>query len=148
MMLRGLRWQLLALIAAIGLFAAVIILKPTSETVYVSEQGTPIGAATVPVVNAAETAQPGGATEELIPTLTPFTPEPQVTQAPADSSASASTDNGGVPTYREALVGHVQRLNPLLAGLNPVDQDISSLIYEGLVGVNEYGEPVPKLAVS
>ncbi len=148
MMLRGLRWQLLALIAAIGLFAAVIILKPTSETVYVSEQGTPIGAATVPVVNAAETGQPGSATEELIPTLTPFTPEPQVTQELADSFNGAAADDGAVPTYREALVGHVQRLNPLLAGLNPVDQDISSLIYEGLVGVNEYGEPVPKLAVS
>ncbi|KXK19380.1 MAG: hypothetical protein UZ15_CFX003002035, partial [Chloroflexi bacterium OLB15] len=37
----------------------------------------------------------------------------------------ASTD--GIPTYREALVGEVSRLNPLLAAANSVDRDITSL---------------------
>jgi peptide/nickel transport system substrate-binding protein len=42
----------------------------------------------------------------------------------------------------------VQRLNPLYASLNPVDADITSLIFEGLVRINDYGEPVPQLAES
>jgi peptide/nickel transport system substrate-binding protein len=50
--------------------------------------------------------------------------------------------------YREGLVGRVQRLNPLFAVLNPVDRDISSLIFEGLIGTNQYGEYVPQLAAS
>lgn len=48
--------------------------------------------------------------------------------------------------FREGLVGRLQRLNPLLAGLNPVDRDIASLIFEGLVGTNAYGEYLPRLA--
>jgi peptide/nickel transport system substrate-binding protein len=53
-----------------------------------------------------------------------------------------------VATFREALVGQVQRLNPLFAALNPVDRDISALIYEGLTQINEFGEAVPSLATS
>ncbi len=149
-MLRGLRWQLLALIAAIGLFAAVLLLKPASETIYVSEQGSPVGAATIPMVNTGgDTSQAGSATEELIPTIPPITPDSPATGETAEAPASViQPDADGVLTYREALVGHVQRLNPVLASLNPVDEDISSLIYEGLIGVNEYGEPVAKLAES
>jgi peptide/nickel transport system substrate-binding protein len=48
--------------------------------------------------------------------------------------------------FREGLVGQVQRLNPLFAGLDPVDQDITSLIFEGLVSTNAYGEYTPALA--
>ncbi|MBZ0294563.1 MAG: hypothetical protein K8L99_18510 [Anaerolineae bacterium] len=51
-------------------------------------------------------------------------------------------------TFREGLVGTVQRLNPLFADLNPVDEDITSLIFEGLTQINAYGEPQPKLAES
>lgn len=43
-------------------------------------------------------------------------------------------------------MGTVRRLNPLFAHLNPVDRDISSLIFEGLFAANEYGETVPRLA--
>ena len=40
----------------------------------------------------------------------------------------------------------MRRVNPLFAHLNPVDRDISSLIFEGLFAANEYGEIVPRLA--
>jgi peptide/nickel transport system substrate-binding protein len=53
-----------------------------------------------------------------------------------------------VETYREALVGNIQRLNPLLADLNPVDRDITSLIFEGLTRTDIHGEPTPDLATS
>ena len=38
------------------------------------------------------------------------------------------------------------RLNPVFAQLNPVDRDISSLIFEGLFTTDEYGSPVLDLA--
>lgn len=62
------------------------------------------------------------------------------------ASPAYQTANDGVVTYREALIGDVQRLNPLFASMNPVDADITSLIFEGLTRINEYGEPVPALA--
>jgi peptide/nickel transport system substrate-binding protein len=46
----------------------------------------------------------------------------------------------------EGLVGQISKLNPLYAPANPVDRDISSLIYEGLTTINQYGEVVPDLA--
>ena len=79
---------------------------------------------------------------ETRPSLPPSTATPPITAPtplpPPDVPTPAS--------YREGLVGQVQRLNPLLASLNPVDQDIASLIFEGLVGTNNYGEYVPLLA--
>lgn len=69
------------------------------------------------------------------------------TSLPLPTSDSASVGASTRPaTYHEALVGSVQRLNPLLASLNPVDEVIASLIFEGLTAINEYGEPVPGLA--
>jgi ABC-type transport system substrate-binding protein len=151
-MLRGLRWQLLALIAALGLFIAVLVLRPGNETVFVSENGQPVGAATLPATeesNPVNFVQSDNATEELIPTTAPLTPEVAPSEPASNTqSTQINTSSDTIPTYREALVGQVQRLNPLLASLNPVDQDISSLIYEGLIGINEYGEPIPKLAAS
>ncbi|MBN2304129.1 MAG: hypothetical protein JXQ72_06625 [Anaerolineae bacterium] len=61
----------------------------------------------------------------------------------AEASASAA------PTVLvEALVGQIIKLNPLLATYNPVDRDITSLIFEGLTTTNTYGEIVPALAES
>ncbi len=72
--------------------------------------------------------------------------------------ASASNATSAVPAplppaeiaapvvFREGLVGRLQRLNPLLVDLNPVDRDIAGLIFEGLVGTNAYGEYLPLLA--
>ena len=41
----------------------------------------------------------------------------------------------------------MQRLNPLLI-TTQAERDISSLIYDGLVKINEFGEPIPDLAQS
>jgi peptide/nickel transport system substrate-binding protein len=46
----------------------------------------------------------------------------------------------------EGLVGQINKLNPLFAEYNPVDEDLTSLIYEGLTSINQYGEVVPRLA--
>ncbi|MGD8604683.1 MAG: peptide ABC transporter substrate-binding protein [Anaerolineales bacterium] len=65
-------------------------------------------------------------------------------QSPGDVSPSAQPQPGGV--YTEALVGQVQRLNPLLDWYNQPDQDIDRLIYSGLVRFDARGVPVPDLA--
>ena len=78
------------------------------------------------------------------------TPESKpVVQATASATAIPATFEPALPSvhrYREGLVGAVQRLNPLFAHLNSPDRDISSLIFEGLFAINDYGEPVPRLA--
>jgi peptide/nickel transport system substrate-binding protein len=52
--------------------------------------------------------------------------------------------SGGVLV--EGVVGQAQVLNPLLNSQNPVERDISALVFEGLTGYNERGQLVPKLA--
>jgi peptide/nickel transport system substrate-binding protein len=112
--LRGFRWQLLLLFAAIILLGVAIILQPETTD---------------------ETPAP--------PTPTATTAAPQAASAPTP----IPPQNIATPVvFREGLVGQVQRLNPLFAGLNQVDSDIVSLIFEGLVGTNAYGEYVPRLA--
>ncbi|MFN8530750.1 MAG: ABC transporter substrate-binding protein [Anaerolineae bacterium] len=128
-MLRGFRWQLLALLAAVALFIVALVLRstdtPPSPELTVTAAPT---ATNLPVEN---TAAP-----------TPESSNPtNATSAPIVVSAS-----DGVVTYREALIGTVQRLNPLFASLNPVDRDITSLIFEGLTRTDEYGEARPALA--
>lgn len=53
---------------------------------------------------------------------------------------------GGV--YTEAVVGSPRALNPLLSLSNDLDNDLSGLIFQGLVTLNERAEPVPALAES
>lgn len=53
---------------------------------------------------------------------------------------------GGV--YTEALVGSLQRLNPLLDANNSVDRDVDRLIFSGLVKFDSDGIPEPDLAES
>jgi peptide/nickel transport system substrate-binding protein len=48
-------------------------------------------------------------------------------------------------TLVEGLVGQPQYLNPLLNFYNPVDQDISALVFEGLARYDEQGQLVPSL---
>ncbi|HEX2907856.1 MAG TPA: ABC transporter substrate-binding protein [Phototrophicaceae bacterium] len=122
-MLRGFRWQLVVLVSALTLFVVALASRPETN----------------PVVPAPT------ATTELLAVLTS---EPEITviaptPAPVVEILPATSE---IATYTEALVGSIQRLNPLLAGLNPVDDDITSLIFEGLTRANEYGEPVPALA--
>lgn len=53
---------------------------------------------------------------------------------------------GGV--YTEALVGSPMRFNPLLAFYNPVDRDVTRLIFSGLLRFDSTGAPVEDLAES
>ncbi|MBZ0298354.1 MAG: hypothetical protein K8J31_01380 [Anaerolineae bacterium] len=120
-MLRGFRWQLLALIAAALLFIAALVNR--------SDTGPRLSDEAVPqTVTAAEP------TFTVAPT---FTPNPGILIQPETTSAE-------IATFREAVTGTVQRLNPLLA--NPSEHDVSSLIFEGLTRTNAYGEPVANLA--
>jgi peptide/nickel transport system substrate-binding protein len=130
-MMRGFRWQFLALIAAVVVFTASLIARPSSG------EATPTPQLDFTIApSALHTAAPvdastAEAAQIPVPALTPDTqPEPGL-QA---------------PIFREALVGSVQRLNPLFSTLNPVDRDITSLIFEGLFRSNAYGEPLPQLA--
>src|SRR4051812_36153837 len=127
-MLRGYRWQLLALLLSAVLFAVSLSLRS-------SDQPTP---SVPPTITAAATNANATATPDNI--VIPPTAIPDVQAAPTVAPASI---NG---SYREALVGKIQRLNPLLTQLNPVDRDITSLIFEGLTKTDSYGEPVPDLA--
>jgi peptide/nickel transport system substrate-binding protein len=119
-MLRGFRWQLLVLITALVLFGASLLTRVSQSNRSLPNPATPMP------------------TEA--PTILPT--------ALATTIVTPENARRIIPTYREALIGKVQRLNPILANLNPVDRDLSSLIFEGLTRINEYGEPVPGLAES
>ncbi len=127
-MFRGFRWQLFALLAAIALFVIAVLSRSTTPT------PSPI-----------QTPSPTpGVTDSAA-----ATPIPDVAAVPTEAVAQipqAVTSGDGVATYREALIGSVQRLNPVFASLNPVDRDITSLIFEGLTTTNEFGEARPALA--
>jgi peptide/nickel transport system substrate-binding protein len=53
---------------------------------------------------------------------------------------------GGI--YSEALIGSMQRFNPILDYFNPVDQDVDRLIYSGLLRFDDRGNPYSNLAES
>ncbi len=133
-MLRGFRWQFLAFIVSGLLFGIAIIFRFSGQP-----QPTP------------PTPVPASLTPAIIETNAVFTPtqtatlEPTIAATPLPENTELAIVNN-VVTYREALVGTLQRLNPLLADLNPVDRDITALIFEGLTRINEYGEPVGALA--
>ncbi len=120
-MFRGFRWQFLALVAAIALFVMGLI--------------TRLG--NTPVVPPTATPSPSN---------TPPTSELSVTATPAPIISPTSEVSEAIPTFQEAVVGRIQRLNPLYAPLNPVDYDITALIFEGLTKLDEYGAPIPSLA--
>ncbi len=91
-------------------------------------------------------AVPVTATPEPAPQSTPVPLEVTPSPAPAETVAAAPAAPANVLV--EALVGRISRLNPLLATYNPVDRDITALIFEGLTTTNQYGEIVPDLAES
>ncbi len=53
---------------------------------------------------------------------------------------------GGV--YTEAVVGAPRAINPLLSLGSDLDSDLTGLLFQGLVALNERGEPIPALAES
>lgn len=48
--------------------------------------------------------------------------------------------------YTEAVVGSIQRLNPLLDFYNAADRDVNRLLYSRLIRFDERGNPLPELA--
>ena len=54
-------------------------------------------------------------------------------------------------TYVEGLLGYSETINPILAPLavpaNPVDQDLSALVFEGLTTLDATGQISPSLAL-
>jgi peptide/nickel transport system substrate-binding protein len=48
--------------------------------------------------------------------------------------------------YVEGVAGNPRFLNPLFSQFNELDQDICSLIFSGLVALDEQGKPIPALA--
>ncbi len=120
-MLRGFRWQLIVFVTALALFVVSLFSRPADVP---APEVTPVADVTAT-----------------------HTPEATVTDAAPVAAPAIIPDTGAEPiTFIEAVVGSVQRLNPVLAGLNPVDADITALIFEGLTRANPYGEPVPALA--
>jgi peptide/nickel transport system substrate-binding protein len=67
-------------------------------------------------------------------------------QSPIDEVIPPEPITGGV--YREALIGMVSRLNPILDSYNQVDRDINRLLYRGLIQFDARGIPQPDLAES
>lgn len=67
-------------------------------------------------------------------------------QSPIEEQTAPEPVAGGI--YREALVGMVSRLNPLLDFNNQVDRDINRLLYRGLIKFDSRGIPHPDLAES
>ncbi len=60
--------------------------------------------------------------------------------------APSAPVRGGV--YTEAVVGAPRAINPLLSFSGDLDRDLTGLIFQGLVALNERGEPIPALAES
>lgn len=134
-MLRGFRWQLVALITAALLFAFTLVFRSQPGPQPVAPTNS-VSASTEAVVSQSPTVENTPSSEPDAQSATPL-PLPE-NNLPTD----------GVTTYREGLIGRVDRLNPLLVAGNTVEQDITSLIFEGLTRSNEYGEPEPALAES
>ncbi len=122
-MLRGFRWQFAALLLSVILFITALALRP-SETTAPPTPPPPTDAAALPTI-----------------TPIPVLPTSENVLAPSALNLNQQPDH-----FTEALVGRVQRLNPLLANLNPVDRDLTRLIFDGLTTTNAYGEPIAALA--
>ncbi|MEP7289624.1 MAG: peptide ABC transporter substrate-binding protein [Chloroflexota bacterium] len=121
-MLKGYRGPALALLAAVILLGLVLATRPTVDLPAVT------------TATAAQVIQVIPATATLLPTLTPA---PTIPFQQLDTSA-----------LNEALVGCIKKLNPLLAGYNQADLDVTSLIFEGLMTTDAHGSAVPDLAAA
>jgi len=65
---------------------------------------------------------------------------------PQTNSSAPQPSEGGA--YAEALIGSLQRLNPVLDFYNSVDRDVDRLIYSRLITFDDRGNPVADLADS
>lgn len=69
---------------------------------------------------------------------------PSISILPGVAPATVEPTQGGV--YREALVGSLGRLNPLLDTYNSADRSINSLLYSSLIRFDGRGQPYGELA--
>ena len=67
-------------------------------------------------------------------------------QTPDEQVGAPQPVRGG--SYTEALVGELNRLNPVLDFYNQPDRDVDRLLYSGLVRFDDRGLPQPDLAES
>lgn len=143
---KSLRLPLAALVLGVILLGMALYSRlgdgdstPTPEpTQSINDFGTP-----PPIGNPVGDGSPIVGDVSVTPTPNPIT----VVSAPPAAAPSRSDRPTPTPAHlREALVGEIRKLNPLFASYNPVDRDITSLIFEGLTTINEYGEVVPLLA--
>ena len=128
-MFRGFRWQFLAVLPAILIFAIALAYRGALQMAV--PESTP--------VKPTATSALSPATPKQQPTASALSATPIAPQLASDAVAFHAG-------YREGLVGNMNRLNPVFAHLNSVDRDISSLIFEGLFASNDYGVPVTRLA--
>ena len=63
---------------------------------------------------------------------------------PQTTTSAPQPSEGGA--YAEALIGSLQRLNPVLDFYNSVDRDVDRLIYSRLITFDDRGNPVADLA--
>ncbi len=122
-MFRGFRLHLLALILAATVFAFAAVFRLSR----------------VAQVQLPAASTPAASADEITPTSSSAPPAPT-------AAGQVAAARSGATEYREGLVGTVQRLNPVFAHLNPVDRDITSLIFRSLFTTDEYGAPVLDLA--
>ena len=154
------RWPLLALGGAVVLFVAALVSRSLSPDPIPAPPTDSTAIAAVGTVAADSTVvtEATGVAADVTPDAATSTPDPaalvrldatvaatEVAQSSAENVRAVASDDGLV-TFREAQVGQVQRLNPLYSSLNPVDADISALIYQGLARINSFGEAEPQLA--
>src|SRR5512146_1279550 len=66
------------------------------------------------------------------------------TSSPQQPNSTPEPEKGG--SYTEALIGSLQRLNPLLDFANPVDRDVNRLLYSRLLDFDSRGLPQLELA--
>ncbi len=66
------------------------------------------------------------------------------TSSPQQANSTPEPEKGGV--YTEALVGSLQRLNPLLDFNNAADRDVDRLIFSRLIDFDSRGLPQPDVA--
>lgn len=68
-----------------------------------------------------------------------------LTEQPDSTNPTSSAPTKG-GNYTEALIGTLQRLNPVLDSYNSVDQDVDRLLFSRLLTFDEHGMPVADLA--
>lgn len=133
-MLKGARGPLLALLIAVALLVAVLLSRPAAP--HTVTDSVPTWTA-VAVASRPATPTPALPTAAAPPSTTPAPQRPVAMPFPYDPQ-----------TLREALIDPncVIKINPLLAGFNQPDRDVSALIFEGLMKTDQYGAAVPALA--